>query len=768
MVHADQADANTNPILEAHALKSPTHVYASRSTSSAALKSYRQGTLLKFREHDKDWYSASVHVNGKIMSGFISKMDVSASYVNDGEVFRGIGLKDRTNVYSNLSTGSSVLKSYNVGSVLAFRKLTDDWYVANVTVNRVVRTGYIHKDDIELVNNPGIRHDGISLPNQIHVRSLASANASSLKSYPQGSKLIYRSFSENWFSATVIVGGQARTGYIHKSEVEDFTPEQRSLRGIGLMSPTAVYSRASTSSSPLKTYGQGRVLSFKTLTTNWYEATVIINGKPRVGYINTEHMEVLREENEELTGVAMKNPTNVYSLATRNAAVISTYNKPNQMKLKTYSQHWFTTTVTVNGRAVTGYVHIDDFSADRILTTTTAYSTAFKSAVDIQMTRAPQVSGKTGGWVNASRSQVEYYVNSSNFDKNSSHFFQFLVLSQPAGLDVNEINQKILHRSGTLTGQAQAFIDAGKKYSANEAYLIAHAILETGHGSSPLAAGVPVDNTGKVVAKEQAVHTVYNMYGIGAIDSCPLTCGAKTAFDRGWFTPQDAIIGGADFISTYLNRGQDTIYKMRWNPISPGFPQYATDIAWATKQTPKIKEIYDMLENFVLIFDVPSYGNQPTTSGNPNAYLADAPASVVAFPAGTVGENSVNLNFRDKPTTSGSTIIMNIPNGSTIELLGSNGTWFNARFGGKTGWVHGDYISVLNLLEVNVPTLNVRPNPNTTGTALGALKSGEFVSGVLNKDKKLVRSGVWYQINYKGSTGWVSGGTATTKYIIER
>ena len=74
------------------------------------------------------------------------------------------------------------------------------------------------------------------------------------------------------------------------------------------------------------------------------------------------------------------------------------------------------------------------------------------------------------------------------------------------------------------------------------------------------------------------------MYGIGAVDTCPIDCGAKYAFDKGWFTPDDAIIGGAAFINNYIDRGQDTLYKMRWNPISPGHPQYATDVAWATSK----------------------------------------------------------------------------------------------------------------------------------------------------------------------------------------
>src|SRR5690606_23424240 len=126
----------------------------------------------------------------------------------------------------------------------------------------------------------------------------------------------------------------------------------------------------------------------------------------------------------------------------------------------------------------------------------------------------------------------------------------------PLGLSAKEVNEKILNNKGNLTGMAQAFIDAGRQYNINEAYLIAHALHETGNGKSALASGIPVDKNGKVtrdsngkiVENSQTAHIVYNMYGYGANDSCPIDCGAKYAFDRGWFTLSESIIGGASSI----------------------------------------------------------------------------------------------------------------------------------------------------------------------------------------------------------------------------
>jgi mannosyl-glycoprotein endo-beta-N-acetylglucosaminidase len=205
-------------------------------------------------------------------------------------------------------------------------------------------------------------------------------------------------------------------------------------------------------------------------------------------------------------------------------------------------------------------------------------------------------------WVNASPDDVAYYLNPNNFVNSPVDSLQFLKLSVSANLDPTEVDNKILNGKGILQGKANAFITAGNTYGVNEIYLISHALLETGNGTSRLANGVVVN--GK---------TVYNMFGIGAYDADPVTSGAQFAYNSGWFTPEAAIIGGAKFIADgYINAGQDTLYKMRWNP---GFAdknghashQYATDISWAYKQSVTMYNLYTLLNTYKLVFDIPKY-----------------------------------------------------------------------------------------------------------------------------------------------------------------
>ncbi|CAH0233039.1 Beta-N-acetylglucosaminidase [Peribacillus sp. Bi96] len=205
-------------------------------------------------------------------------------------------------------------------------------------------------------------------------------------------------------------------------------------------------------------------------------------------------------------------------------------------------------------------------------------------------------------WVNASLEDIRYNLNPDNFVNDPVHSYQFVKLSQVTNMNVSEVNDRILSGKGILQGKAATFTSAGEKYGVNEIYLISHALLETGNGTSPLATGVKVN--GK---------TVYNMYGVGAYDGTALSSGAQYAYNAGWFTPEAAIIGGAEFIAKgYISAGQDTLYKMRWNPTAAekyGYAshQYATDIGWATKQVKQIYNLYSLLDSYKLTIEVPKY-----------------------------------------------------------------------------------------------------------------------------------------------------------------
>lgn len=204
-------------------------------------------------------------------------------------------------------------------------------------------------------------------------------------------------------------------------------------------------------------------------------------------------------------------------------------------------------------------------------------------------------------WLNASQNDVKYYLNPNNFILSEKQIFQFLDLSKTSGATAAELNT-FLKGKGILEGMGQAFIDASKKHGVNEIYLLSHALLETGNGTSKLATGVKINGD-----------EVYNMFGIGAIDSDPVGKGSQRAYQEGWFTPGQAIIGGAAFIgNNYVKSGQNTLYKMRWNPETMdnhGYAshQYATDIGWSFKQVNTMYNLYNSIGVTLKFVDIPVF-----------------------------------------------------------------------------------------------------------------------------------------------------------------
>ncbi len=235
----------------------------------------------------------------------------------------------------------------------------------------------------------------------------------------------------------------------------------------------------------------------------------------------------------------------------------------------------------------------------------TPYDITLLQAVKIQMLQNPPPKIWRGsGLISASEAEVAEYMNPSGY-YTDAYKYQFLDLSEPNNVSAQTLNAYLADK-GVLRGMGEVFIEAARDYNVSEVYLVAHACLESGNGKSQLACGVEVNGT-----------TVYNLFGINAYDSNPLGGGSSKAYKEGWTSVESAIRGGAEWISRYyVGAGQNTLYKMLFNPEHPGEHQYATDIGWAVKQAVSIEKIFSSFDNATLSFDVPVYSGQipPTIS----------------------------------------------------------------------------------------------------------------------------------------------------------
>ncbi|GIO23403.1 SH3 domain-containing protein [Oceanobacillus sp. J11TS1] len=681
--HVENADSNPSTI-QGVAKNNPTRIYKSTSTNSGTWKTYSAGSLLKYRTFTSNWYQATVYVNGKAQTGFIHKNHVENADSNPSTI-QGVAKNNPTRIYKSTSTSSGTWKTYSAGSLLKYRTFTSNWYQATVYVNGKAQTGYIHKNHVENADSNPSTIQGVAKNNPTRIYKSTSTSSGTWKTYSAGSLLKYKTFTSNWYQATVYVNGKAQTGFIHKNHVENADSNPSTIQGIAKNNPTRIYKSTSTSSGTWKTYSAGSLLKYKTFTSNWYQATVFVNGKAQTGFIHKNHVENIYSNQKTQTGYAAGNGSsmNVYASPSTSSKVLKTYANNSSIKFKTFSASWYQATVYINGKAKTGYIHKNHVSSKplepKITHNNVRYDYTFKLMVDRQMKQTPKSDG--AGRIAATRGEVEFFANPNNFSPTDQEYFQFLVLSSPGGFSAAEINRKILNGAGTLSGQGKAFITAAKKYNINEAYLIAHAMHETGNGKSTLAQGIPVDAKGNVTRNSKGQiartsltkHTVYNMYGYGAVDADPINGGAKYAFDRGWFTPEKAIIGGAASINSYISRGQDTLYKMRWNPDNPGYPQYATHVRWATGQTKRIYNLYQIVDTYEAVYEVPTFTNTPS-SGKVNASA---------------------LNVRSGPSASTSKVAT-LANGAQVNIIGAdpNG-WYQIESGKTKGWVSATYINLI-------------------------------------------------------------------------
>jgi beta-N-acetylglucosaminidase len=232
----------------------------------------------------------------------------------------------------------------------------------------------------------------------------------------------------------------------------------------------------------------------------------------------------------------------------------------------------------------------------------TNYSNTLEEAINKQMAIPGSAAPKWGISRNATRSEVEQRITPSNLTSNTN-MLQFLEIDRPMGVSVEKLDA-FLKGKGSLEGTADAFIQAANDFGINECYLAAHAAIETGNGQSVLGRGSSFSYN------HQPSRTVYNMYGIAAVDGNAVGGGKATAYSRGWFSPELAIRGGAEWISQkFVHQKQNTLYKMRWNPLRPASHQYATAVNWPEHIAARMYEIcgdYHEFDN-ELIFDVPVY-----------------------------------------------------------------------------------------------------------------------------------------------------------------
>lgn len=256
-------------------------------------------------------------------------------------------------------------------------------------------------------------------------------------------------------------------------------------------------------------------------------------------------------------------------------------------------------------------------------------------------------------WVTCSNKALRYYMDPRNF-LTTDGIFQFEDLSYKQGVQNLSGVQAIL--AGTVLGEgkytyvnekgntvsktyAKTFLDAAEQSGVSPYHLASRVKQEviTSNGLSNSASGIVSGYEG-----------IFNFYNIGANDSTipgqniingltfastgnKLSQEDKDKYLIPWTSPYRAIVGGGIYIgTTYITRGQNTVYLQKFNVTSYSrySHQYMSNVEAPKAEAQKLYTAYKGMETEQVTFSIPVYENMPAEVSaipsevkNPNNWL---------------------------------------------------------------------------------------------------------------------------------------------------
>lgn len=130
--------------------------------------------------------------------------------------------------------------------------------------------------------------------------------------------------------------------------------------------------------------------------------------------------------------------------------------------------------------------------------------------------------------------------------------------------------------------------------------------------------------------------------------------------------------------------------------------------------------------------------------------------SVASISKGQVVNVSTTLRIREATSTE-SKVLGTMRNGATFDIVAKSGNWYEIKYNGINGYIHGDYVKEITASSAvstkgkvyNVSTnLRVRSGASASSSILGYITNNTEVSIVGTE-------GEWYKISYNSGYGYV-------------
>jgi mannosyl-glycoprotein endo-beta-N-acetylglucosaminidase len=571
-------------------------------------------------------------------------------------------------------------------------------------------TYYFTKKKANLYSTPNTKNKAVT--------SLASGNGL------YSTRKVVNSVGQTWYE----VSFNGKKLYVISSDVEKVSSRSFALTKYIANKETFLYSSFGNGYSKLEKIAKGTIVSSSFSVGNWYKVIY----KDKIGYIY-------------INDFARYTGDNVQQKPSSPAPQPPAPQPPAQEQPKQPDGKRFAVRVNLNVRKEPN-------------TTSVILTTIPKGTIIVPTHKT------SNGWYKVTYAGMTGYVSGSYVTEVKTGApldgvrdgYQFIDLRTEAPVTAQQINRYIENyvnstkKQSVLLGKGQAFINAGKKYGVNALYLAAHAIHESGFGTSRLAL------------------TKYNLFGYGAFDAAPFVAAYRfpsveasieyiaQRLKATYLNPNSWLFKGA-----YLGFRTNTLAGIRVDESSEGMNfYYASDPYWG-------QIIASHMAN-ILAYDKNYYKSAKRNETVPKS--PGIPQGSDVFPANIVAVANQDLPLYAQKGANKSATIMK--KGSTFMLLEkTNDYWVRVKYNNKQYWTNSikfdnykKYITVKNLGSVNAITLNVRPTPSTEKAPIGVLKMGEYVQLSLTKDGKpeTQKQNSWYKVVLKdGRVGWVS-----SRYII--
>ncbi|TCN26705.1 SH3 domain-containing protein [Mesobacillus foraminis] len=706
-------------------------------------------------------------------------------------------LNMRTGPSTKYKTIITVPKGKNITAIAR----NGNWYKSSYTYKskgkNITKTGWLSGQYLKKVssapsNTVHFAKTIYQVKDNLRLRTGSSAKDKAILTIPKGRTLTSTSKKGNWYKASYTYSKSGRkytaTGWVDGRYLKEYTQYSKTAGTYYFTKKTAgLYSAPDTKKKAAYTLGSHNGFystqkAINSLGQTWYQ----VSYKGKSLYVKAADVVKHTPKSIKKTNYKAAKNTYLYQSYGEGYTKLIMIPKGKIISVSSSIENWYKT--SYGGK--TGYVYISNFTKSSspaekkpfVFTETASAGKKYLTKEDARIRRTPESTSATlafipksklivpthktsNGWYKIKYSGKTGYVSAGAIQEvitgspANRDNYQYIDLRTKAPVTAAQINAYISSyvkqtgKSSILTGSGQTFIQAGNKYGVNALYLAAHAIHESGYGTSLISLGK------------------YNLFGFGAYDATPYIGAYRFASVQ-----QSIEYIAREMKATYLNPGSwkykgsylgfstKTTTGTRIDSYSTGMNfYYASDPNWGKGIAAHMQRILP-------------YSKAYYSNAKPNTTVFSAPArpdGKDVFPAGIQATASQTLALTLKK---GGTVAKTLPKGDAFTLLEKgNDFWLRVKVGSKTYYAgvkrgndvsiisfdrYKEFLTVKNLGRVTTSGLNVRTLPLLTASkAGGPLRLNQYIQLKLDKlgKPKMDKSKKWYLIKLSnGKEGWVS------------